>query len=162
MTESKHKKIIVETREEKNKLVEIINDFEVVYFYGDVETGKTFIQRKFDMIYPNVITIMYRNYVYCYSDDHYHDDTNSCNCDECSSDDGYEERSYVNHIKDNIINRQEISYQIYARRFGLSYDEIKKNYPVIVFIITNNYHQNIVDTYPDCLLIQFKNSEESN
>jgi hypothetical protein len=112
--------IVVETREEKNRLVKILNGFKVVYFYGESKTGKSFIRQKFRNEFPDCKTI-------------------SC------------ELSAMNPI-DEIKRMKTIFNKIlFGKRM---IDENTK-----IFIEGTEYCDDVIKNYPDCLLVEFKNSE---
>jgi predicted ATPase len=50
---------IVRTTEEKDNLIEILDKHKIIYFYGGVATGKSYITDKFQKMYPDKIILTF-------------------------------------------------------------------------------------------------------
>jgi hypothetical protein len=151
MSDSKHRSIVVETREEKEKLLDIMSEFKVIYFYGEYASGKSFIQKKFKTIHPDI------DIFETYPEEHPN-----------FTDDGCSELKIDPSIHQIIKNcRTYIFYKIrdiYPKTIGSltdphHYDEYIEKYPITIFIQTNKYYEDVIKVYPECLIVEFKNSE---
>jgi hypothetical protein len=132
---SSTKTIIVKTQEEKEKLITILNDYKVIYFYGNSPTEKMLIKKQFIKMYPDIDAFI--SFPSSVSD--IYDIKNDC-------------RHY-------IINNIYPGMRHTSPEHVDFCDGIVEIYPLVVFIMTNTYYDSVAKVYPDCLMVEFKNSE---